>query len=114
MAATSERMQERSDASTDGGRPLTRQHQRRASVPHPSRAIRLATKGSLSLDRAPLPAKRDRIYGAVMTHGTLLSGRYICFGRQTPVVRTDEWASSIFQHDWSGVLAGRGSGRRCQ
>jgi hypothetical protein len=33
------------------------------------RAIRLATKRSLPLDRARLLAERDRIYEAVMTHG---------------------------------------------
>jgi GH15 family glucan-1,4-alpha-glucosidase len=33
------------------------------------RAIRLATKRSLPLDRAWLLAERDRIYEAVMTHG---------------------------------------------
>jgi hypothetical protein len=33
------------------------------------RAIRLATKRSLPLDRARLLAQRDRIYEAVMTHG---------------------------------------------
>src|SRR5260370_40565969 len=33
------------------------------------RAVRLATKRSLPLDRARLLAERDRIYEAAMTHG---------------------------------------------